>query len=403
MKPIIRPLWGYDGPMVARFTALVVLCTTLVTGCSAPAWPGDDAGSGPPTVPDLSGDLKHCPASQCSIGGRCWAAGQRPASGSCRLCDPKLSPISWAPAPGCVVTLAGDPRFNMHRDGKVIDALFNRPVAVALGPGGELWISDAFSHRLRRIKAGVVSSHGIKMYGLGGLAVDSSGVVYVADSFTHTVSRLDGSLMFHAGGFHAGHQDGRLNVAQFLSPRAVALSAGMLFVADFGNNRVRLIDGDKVSTVTGSEAGHKDGDQFAARFSGPSGIFADASGIYVTETGNNTVRLIKGGKVTTLAGNKLMGHRDGWASDARFRDPWGVVHDGAGVVYVADAGNNCIRKIDTKKVKATVSTLTGSLSAAHKDGPLDKALFSSPRGLAMDGKYIYVADELNNAIRVIGR
>ena len=228
-------------------------------------------------------------------------------------------------------------------------------------------------------------------------ASDSSGNPTVVYSFT--------TLAGQAG--IKGSTDGTCSVARFWAPKGLALdSSGNLYVADYANATVRKITPTGiVSTLAGlagSGGGFDDGKGSAARFATPQGIAVDSSGnVYVADA--NCVRKITpGGIVKTLAGLPgTSGNKDGAAGEARFSIPMGVAVDPNGNVYVVDgAPNNSIRKITPAGV---VSTLAGSAGAIdYKDGAGTDAHFETPQGVALDSKgNLYVTDSLGSTIRKI--
>ena len=208
-----------------------------------------------------------------------------------------------------------------------------------------------------------------------------------------------------AGGGSAGFADGPAAAARFSDPFGVAVDPrGTVFLADAGdNNRIRRIAPDgTVSTLAGGSEGLRDGRGAQAAFNTPSAIALDHLGnLYVADTGNHAIRRIApDGMVTTLAGNGQPGDADGKGAQARFNGPVGVAVDDAGVVYVADTYNDRIRRIAPD---GTVTTLAGGARPGDADGVGTAAAFDTPSGIAVtpDGT-LFVADTGNEAIRRIG-
>jgi sugar lactone lactonase YvrE len=201
--------------------------------------------------------------------------------------------------------------------------------------------------------------------------------------------------------------------AVFNGPSGVAVDTnGNVFVADSGNNVIRKIyfasavNNGLVSTLAGSTAvGKANGNGKLASFNVPTGIAIDNNSppnFYVTDTGNNLIRKISSaGDVTTFAGSGLVGKANGAALTASFNRPTGIALDILNNVYVVDSLNAQIRKITPQGV---VSTLAGSGAVGYTNGLSDKATFFNPSGIAVDSSgNVYVADTSNNAIRAISQ
>jgi len=227
-----------------------------------------------------------------------------------------------------------------------------------------------------------------------------------------------------AGASEWGRADGAAASATFFHPRSIAVSAeGTLIIADHSNHLLRRLTADQVSTYAGLDLGEDeaglplgafhDADLSEAAFDYPAGIALDRQGnIYVADSGNHAVRKIsKNGTVTTLAGNGILGFRDGIGSAASFDTPSDVAVDSKGNVYVADTLNHVIRKITPSGVVSTISApstriieyFPGAVDAGDfQDGPIASAKFNEPSGLAIDDKdNLYVSDRGNQRIRYI--
>ncbi|HZI19847.1 MAG TPA: NHL repeat-containing protein [Pyrinomonadaceae bacterium] len=225
-----------------------------------------------------------------------------------------------------------------------------------------------------------------------GLAADGAGNLYVSDAGeSNRIRKLspDGSVSTLAGGAE-GFADGAGAAASFHTPSGIALDReGNLYVADTGNNRVRKVTKEGVVTTLAGDgtAGHRDGPAAQAQFNGPVGVAVDADGqVYVADTYNDRVRLVtKDGAVRTIAGTGAVGFADGDALGAAQLDtPCGVAVGAAGEVYVADTGNNRLRRL-TREGQLTTLSLSGEDGA-----PADE--LSRPVGLALtrDG-FLYVS------------
>ncbi len=207
-----------------------------------------------------------------------------------------------------------------------------------------------------------------------------------------------------AGSITSGSTDGTGVLASFYNPEGEVVDAnGDLYVVDSKNNKIRKITATGVvTTFAGSgAAGSANGTGIAATFNNPRGIAIDASGnIYVADSKNNQIRKISSsGDVTTLAGSGSAGSVDATGTLASFNNPLALAVDAANNVYVADLGNNKIRKINSSGV---VTTFAGNGNYDYIEGPSSTASFNKPRGVAVDGAgNVYVADANNGAIRKI--
>ncbi|MDB5255533.1 MAG: hypothetical protein JWM14_228 [Chitinophagaceae bacterium] len=240
-----------------------------------------------------------------------------------------------------------------------------------------------------------------------GIAVDASGNVYIGDEGAHNVRKITAATVVTtlAGSSTSGFVNATGTAASFHTPQGLAVDAdGNVYVADAGNNCIRKItSAGVVTTFAGSStSGHDDATGTAATFFSPSAVALDGSGnLYVADKTNNIIRKItSAGVVTTLAGTSgVTGSANGTGSAASFNNPRGIAADQSGNVYVSDTGNNLIRKITPAGV---VTTLAGSGSSGSANGIGTAASFNSPTGITVDGSgHVYVADASNNLIRRI--
>ena len=318
-----------------------------------------------------------------------------------------------------VTTLAGSGATGKV-NGQGTAASFNDPVGVVVDASGAVYVADTGNHLIRKIDA---SGNVTTLAGSGAagsangqgtaasfdfpnrIAIDKTGIVYVADSGNNLIRRIDasGTVTTLAGSGVPGSANGQGTAASFSFPAGIALDAsGNLYVADAGNNLIRKIDtSGNVTTLAGAGvAGAANGVGTAASFNSARGVAVDAGGtVYVADTSNNLIRKIDpSGNVTTLAGAGAQGAANGQGTAASFNGPYGLTVDANGNVYVADTDNNLIRKIDAS---GNVTTVAGS-GQGSANGQGTAASFFSPSGVAVDASgNLYVADTLNNLIRKI--
>jgi streptogramin lyase len=231
---------------------------------------------------------------------------------------------------------------------------------------------------------------------------------------TNWVSSTIAGLAGHAGSADGTNSAIRFQVGDNLGWVAVD-SAGNVFVADWGNDTIRKltpVGTNWVSSTIAGLAGHggsTDGTNSAARYSSPNDVAVDSSGnVFVADFGNNTIRKLTpvgtnwvSSTIAGLAG--VAGTFEGTNSGARFNGTAGLAVDNAGNVFVADWGNSTIRKltpVGTNWVSSTIAGLAGS--PGHTDGTNRASRFNFPNGIAVDiAGNVYVADSQNNTIRKI--
>jgi len=320
--------------------------------------------------------------------------------------------------------LAGQPGVAGLEDGPGDQAHFWLPNSVAVDQTGNVYVADTASHTIRKISpvglvttlAGLSGSHGTTD-GVGGqarfsapfgVAVDAAGTVFVADTANNTIRHITaaGVVTTLAGvAGQAGSADGSGDQARFRNPWSLAVdNEGNVFVADMSNNAIRKITpAGVVSTLAGRAgvSGNADGPIAQARFNSPYGVAVDPAGdVYVSDSGNHAIRMISPeGMVTTVAGLPgYPGTTDGAGDAARFWNPQGLAVDADGTVYVADTGNQTIRKITLDGEVTTLAGLAGTSGTNDASGLA--ARFNNPGGITVDpAGHLYVADTGNHTIR----
>jgi DNA-binding beta-propeller fold protein YncE len=321
---------------------------------------------------------------------------------------------------GVVSTFAGVVNTPGTVEGAALSATFSSPYDVAFDKTtGILYVTNTGTNSIRAISAGTVSTIATGFNSPQGITADGAGNVFVADTNNHIIRKivLSGAVISTLAGTSGayGSANGIGASASFYSPIGVAVDiTGNVYVADTRNWTIRKItSAGAVSNFAGiAGAGRVDGSGSAAGFDNPQGVASDRSGnLYVADTSNHTIRKITpSGAVSIFAGQAgFSGSQDGaGTTSARFNSPAGVAVDSADNLYVADTGNNTIRKIPTTGSTAgTVSTIAGlALTPEYLDGGIvsgvSTARFNAPRGLTTDSAgNIYVVDRNNQAIRKI--
>lgn len=250
--------------------------------------------------------------------------------------------------------------------------------------------------------------------------VDSFGNVLIADSNNNRVRKVDtngiistvagnGSIPFPTS---AGGNGGQATNGKIYSPTGLALdSLGNLFIADSGDNQIRKVDTSGIITCIANTAGTGGfgGDNFAATSASlnyPEGVAVDAFGnIYIADTVNNRIRKIgiSNGRITTIAGTGTAGYSGdaGSATAANLNSPYAVtVNTNGTIIYVADSGNHCLRKI-TNSVITTIAGI-GVSGFGGDGGVATNASLDLPGSISVDSSTnLFVADEGNNRIRKV--
>lgn len=251
-----------------------------------------------------------------------------------------------------------------------------------------------------------------------GICLDPEGNVYLADAYNNCIRKIgtDGMVSTYAGTGTGGYLDGPASEAKFNQPINICLdNAGNMYVSDFLNQRIRKISSDMVvTTIAGTGvAGLLDGPAGQAKFNYPRGICLDDTGnIYIGDSWNHRVRKISlNGIVTTWAGGgttigvqSVGDYVDASDTAARFYTPCELSIDLSNNIFVADAYNHRIRKIDPDRMVTSVagSGESGPDAGGFQNGPAEEALFKVPTAchVSLTGS-IYVGDGQNQRVRKI--
>lgn len=311
--------------------------------------------------------------------------------------------------------------------GTVSAARYSAPQGIALDAAGNIYVADTGHHIISKINvagnsvttlAGTSGSAGVtdgtgtaaKFSSPWGIALDSTGNVYVADSGTtgNTIRKITpaGVVTTLAGSAGvAGSADGTGAAATFNNPRGLVVDAtGNVFVCDTGNHTIRKITPAGVVTTFAGTVGknqRQEGTGPTALFGAPVAIAIDPTtgNFVIGEGGADAVRRLTPAAVSsTIAGNVSRGYADGVGKNAIFSGPNGVAVNVAGEIFVADSTNNVIRKVSPGGAVTTVAGTVGTSGSA--DGTGSAALFNQPFAVAISPSgQLYIADRGNNAIR----
>jgi len=306
---------------------------------------------------------------------------------------------------GTTTTIAGGGE-PVGGNGPAANAQLNYPQGVAVDPASNVYIADADNGLLREVSNGVVATVTGQL-GAVRVAEDSAGNLYAAGS--ELVSKItNGVVTTVAGtGMQGYNGDGiSASTAKLNYPQGIAVdSAGNVYIADSGNNRIRKVSGGVITTVAGTGTLGYNGDNIpasGAQLSYPWDVAVDSAGnLYIADTGNDLVREVSNGIIITVAGTKAPGQNvgDGQpATYATFGGPSGVAVDGSGNLYVADSGGARVRRLSGGM--STTIAGNGVAGFSGDGGPSTSAQINSPYGIAVDHSgAVYIADSGNNRIR----
>ena len=342
-------------------------------------------------------------------------------AGNLYIADTNNSRIRMVSATGVITTFAGNGAAGYAGDnGPAAAAQFDGPADLAIGPSGDLYVADFNNQAIRKISGGVVTTvagsgnygsdgdggpaTSASLAGPAGIALDAAGSLYIADAYNNEVRMVENGIITTVAGTGTAGFSGDKAAAVYATlklPSGVALdSTGRLYIADYGNNRIRMVSGAIMSTVAGSGAAVFSGDHGAATSAGlaaPQRVATDAAGNFYIGDGPR-IRKVANGAIATLAGGGAPTGENGPATAAQLLSPQGLWADSAGNVYIADSGTARILKVSG----CVLSRVAGGGATAGDNLPATSAQLGAPSGTAMDTSGIlYISDPQTALVRAV--
>ena len=399
----------YSNHKVRKVTAAGIITTYAGTGTS-----GSNGDNGAATSAQL-----HAPtAVSVDVKGNAYVA------------DTYNNKIRMVNSAGIITTFAGTGQQGNSGDGGLATAAqLSRPTGLAIDVNGILYIIDNESSLVRKVSttgiitnfAGTGASGSSGDSGLASAATfgyitavsaDIFGKLYIADTDNNNIRMVSGTgiITTFAGMVPYGGDGGAATSALMNQPRAVSADGnGNVYIVDFGNNRIRKVSSSGIITTfagTGTQGSSGDGGQASlAQFYYAFGISADSSGnVFIVDAGNNKIRKVNSaGIISTYAGTGTKGSSGdgGQATLAQLANPYGCWTDQNGNVYIADTVNGKIRKVNVAGIIATYAG-TGTQGTSGDNGPASLAQLGYPYGGSVDGNgNVYIADSGNGRIRKV--
>jgi sugar lactone lactonase YvrE len=338
-----------------------------------------------------------------------------------------------------ITTLAGNGTFDFGGDGGLAtNAELNEPGSMVLDSSGNLFISDEFNSRIRRVDAATGNISTIagdgsfnfagdngpavnaEISGIFGASLDKSGNLVFADGFNNRIRSINIGIATPVittiagngtGGF-SGDTGLAVNAELYQPEIATFDTLGNMFIADAANSRIRRVDAitQEITTVAGNGVSGFTGDTglaINAELNEPFDVRADASGnLFIADAGNNRIRRVNAntGNITTLAGNGTAGFTgdNGIAISAELNFPISVVPDACDNLFISDTGNYVIRRVDSLSGNITTVSGNGAFGFSGDGGAATSAELGFPEHLFLDSSgNLFYADEGTGRIRRI--
>lgn len=310
--------------------------------------------------------------------------------------------------------------------GPATSAFLRDPDGIAIDSNGVLSIADTTNNRIRRMPGAggqiqTVAGTGQNGFTADGgpalsgrlltpaeLAIDASGTIYFTEQLTHRIRSVSpsGTLGTVAGLGTSGNtgDNGPATAAQFNTPYGIAVDGNVIYIADTQNHVIRKIENGTITRVagTGTSGFSDNANPLQGQLNSPSGLAVLAGALYIADRGNNRIRKLDGNGLTTIAGTATNGYTGdgGPAVSAQLYAPIAIAFKNGELIFT-DSNNHVVRKIDTN---GDIDTIAGTgVSGFSGDGDVaTNAQLSGPRGIAVDSTgNIYVTDFLNRRIRKI--
>jgi sugar lactone lactonase YvrE len=333
---------------------------------------------------------------------------------------------------GIITTVAGNGTIGYSGDGHMAtNATLHGPSGLRVDGIGNIYIADNGNNVIRKINTSniitTIAGNGIAGYSGDGMqatnatlksptdvAVDAVGNIYIADNQNDVIRKVSASgiISTYCGNGSNGYMgdNGPATLAELNFPSGIAVDeSGNLYIADEGNSVIRKVNtSGTIITIAGNGVNGFSGNNIAAtsaELSVPAGVRVDVSGnIYIADFGNNVIwKVNTSGIISPIAGNGIIGYSGdgGIATSCELHNPFDVSVDGVGNIYIADNGNERIRKVSTSNI---ITTIAGNgITGYNGDNiPATAAKLKNPVGISTDGDgNIYIADGANNRVRKV--